>query len=263
MTFADGTPAAYGFGLGRRDRAGPPGHRPWRRAARLAQPPAVRALGARLRRRHVQPPVGRARGGGGRARRRAGRGPAAAAAPGAAAGLARRLYRAGDRACRCASRPPRTGRCACATAISRICSTCSADGTRERRQRAAAARRWRAVDGPPAREPDLAPAPVRRRASHRRRRPLPLRGTGCRADRGRRRRRAVRRLLGLPRPGTHGTARAGRCRMSGCCPARARWTTRRPATGRWRSGATQRAASTGVEVGCWLARRLPYVRSVD
>ena len=41
-------------------RTGPPGHRPWRRAARLAQPPHVRALGARLRRRDVQPPVGRA-----------------------------------------------------------------------------------------------------------------------------------------------------------------------------------------------------------
>ena len=41
-------------------RAGPPGHRPWRRAARLAQPPDVRAIGARLRRRHVQPPVERA-----------------------------------------------------------------------------------------------------------------------------------------------------------------------------------------------------------
>ena len=41
-------------------RIGPPGYRPWRRAARLAQPPDVRSIGARLRRRHVQPPVERA-----------------------------------------------------------------------------------------------------------------------------------------------------------------------------------------------------------
>ena len=42
------------------ERAGPPGHRPWRRAARLAQSPFVCALGARLCRGHVQSPVRRA-----------------------------------------------------------------------------------------------------------------------------------------------------------------------------------------------------------
>ena len=60
VSFADGAPAVYGFGLNRGDRTRPRRHRPWRRAARLAQPPDVRALGARLGRRHVQPPLGRA-----------------------------------------------------------------------------------------------------------------------------------------------------------------------------------------------------------
>ena len=60
VSFADGAPAVYGFGLNRATELGRAGHRPWRRAARLAQPPDVRAIGARLRRRHVQPPVERA-----------------------------------------------------------------------------------------------------------------------------------------------------------------------------------------------------------
>ena len=85
--------------------------------------------------------------------------------------------------------------------------------------------------------------PLRRRACQGRRRPLPLRGAGCRADRGRCRRRAVWRFLRLPRAGTHGNARPGRQAMSGCCPVPARWTTRRPATGRWPSDATDRVGS--------------------
>ena len=88
-------------------------------------------------------------------------------------------------------------------------------GQQRQRQRATSARRRRAMDGPPAREPKLAPASVRRRAGQGRHRPLPLRGAGCRTGRGRCRWRALRRLLGLSGPGTHGTSRPGRSRCLG------------------------------------------------
>ena len=124
VSFADGASAVYGFGLDRGDRTWPRRHRPWRRAARLAQPSDVRArrnasrssscstiCRTRTTRRWTCSPPCWARSG----RRRA----AALPAPdwlGAytepETGLAVRIEL------------PRTGRCVCATAISRTGSTC-------------------------------------------------------------------------------------------------------------------------------------------
>ena len=158
VSFADGSPGGLRLRPEPGHRTGPDGHRPWRRAARLAQPPDLRAVGARLRRRHVQPPVGRARRRGGPARRRAGRRTATSRRCRRRAGLARRLYRTGDRACR-------AHRCAGRKAPAALRSfpgtprpACRRHRRQRQRQRAASPRRWRAVDGPAVREPDLAPA---------------------------------------------------------------------------------------------------------
>ena len=239
VSFADGTPAVYGFGLNRATELGRQvtahggalrgwrSHRMYVPSERVsvvvmfnhlsnAHDAAVDMLAAVLG--EDRPP----------ARRRP------------ATRLARRLYRAGDRALgahRCGRRP---GASALRPFSRQARPAARWHGQQRRRQRAASARRRRTVDGPPAREPKLAPAPVRRRAGQGRHRPLPLRGVGCRSDRGRCRRRALWRLLGLPGSGTHGTSRPGRSRCVGASLSRARWTTHRPATGRWRSGATHR-----------------------
>ena len=140
---------------------------------------------------------------------------------------------------------PRTVRCGCATVTFPDRLDLQPDGTRKQRRRAAAARRWTACGWTAHRRTRAPACAVRGRAGPGRRRPLPLRGTGRRTDRGRCRRRALRRLLGLPRAGPHGSCSARSEPMSGCCPARVRSTTRRPATGRWPSDATDRAGSRG------------------
>ena len=80
-------------------------------------------------------------------------------------GLARRLYRAGDRACRCASmRADGQVRLRYGHFPERARPAGRRHGA-QRRRRAASARRRRPVDGPPAREPKLAPPPMRRHAA--------------------------------------------------------------------------------------------------
>ena len=64
-TFRDGAPASYGFGLGHARLLGRR-HRPWRRAARMAQLPVQPAGGAGLGRGAVQPHGRSPRGGAGR-----------------------------------------------------------------------------------------------------------------------------------------------------------------------------------------------------
>ena len=185
----------------------------------------------------------------------------AAPPPRPGAGLARRLHRAGDRPRGAHRMPPRRPG---PPALRPFPGTARPAGRRHgqrRQRRPAAARRWRPVDGPPAREPQpraCSPATARPPTTS----PAAIAATELDAEL------TVADAGGVLYGGFSGflgqgrmeTARPGRRRMSGCCPARARWTTRRPATGRWRSDATRSGAVAGVEVGCWLARRLPYER---
>ena len=242
---------------GPRDRAWPRRHRPWRRAARLAQPPDVRALGTRLHRRHVQSSVRRARRGGGRARRRAGRGPAAAALPlrDTRTGSAPTPNRRPDlrSASTCAD-----GKCACATAISRIGSTCRPTARRAAPSVRLRPARWRPVDGSPAREPKLAAcarcggAPATDVAGRYRCEELDAELTV--ADAG-----------GVLYGGFSGFLGQGRMELLGPvgadvwvlpCPRALDHTPPGDWTLAFRRDGSGRVA--GVEVGCWLARRLAY-----
>jgi D-aminopeptidase len=97
-------------------------------------------------------------------------------------------------------------------------------GGRRRRQRGCPhePRRGRPLDGPAAGESARAPDAPRRRARARHRRPLFLRRAGGGPDRGRRRRRAVRRLFGRSRPGKNGAPGADRAgRLGPALPPRA------------------------------------------
>ena len=145
-TYADGAPAAYGFGLNRRSGNGPRRSPPM--AARCA---AGAAIGLYMPSERVSVVVmfnhlsDAHRGGGGRARCRARRGPAGrtrtwrnpdwlGAYLGPKTGLSARID------------ARRSGRSGCATAILPTCLS-ERGRLREQRQRAAAFPRWRALDG--------------------------------------------------------------------------------------------------------------------
>ena len=182
-----------------------------------------------------------------------------AASPGA--GLARRLYRAGDRPLGAHRRRDRPVRSGCATAISAEVLDLQPDGSASSDDgHTAAARRWRAVDGPPAREPKLAPAPLRRRGRTTdvagRYRCEELDAELTVTDAG-----------GVLYGGFSGFLGQGRMELLDPvgpdvwalpCPRALDHTPPGDWTLAFRRDQAGRVA--GVEVGCWLARRLPYER---
>ncbi len=247
------------------DGVRPSDDRAFRRAARLAQPPAASGPGAHFDRRPVQP---HGRSPGRRARDPglpAGAGEAGRRSVAARAVLDRRPCRAGDRAAR-AHRGRSAGRAAPAL---RRRSRPAAAGTRRlgaqrvlggvsgvRRAAACAAGRE---------SPDAAgPAGGLRRGTPVGRgtgRPLSLRGTGRRTDDRRCRRRRAWRVVRRAGRRSHGAGRTGR-RRSQCTALGAR--PGRPGQRHGSSGLAIRRDETGrgagLRVGCWLARGLAYDR---